>query len=241
MLRAYGLRRQGQESDASIRAKAAAAAAELEVAHQQGDSLTEEAMSEVLQDLEAPYRPNISAYNETAAQPKYSAADTFEVRLQAIEKEYELHPSDSIPAFKRLDIFSGQDERFAFRRAVSRIYELDSAEYIHSAKHVPLPDRTWETPFKAVAYQKAIQLNTAEEESKADKDDTPGYKLDPSMIRTRYPDGLPQGDHQYEVKRSRKRGKQDPLADVNPFDYEAPTIKDTHIWGVVSSAFCCSM
>jgi len=110
----------------------------------QPDSLVAEALSEVLQDLEAPYRPNVTSYDapttesyKEQSRPAYTATP---------DRDDETHPSALVANFRNLAIFSGQDERFAFRRAVSRLHEITSAEWHENIRHRPLEGayRTWE-------------------------------------------------------------------------------------------------
>jgi hypothetical protein len=95
------------------------------------DSLTEEAMSEVMQDLESPYRPNVSSYDSSssifnsdeARQEKKKVAAP-KRRVTTTGARADPHPSASTPSFKSLSIFTGEEERFAFKRAVSRVFEV---------------------------------------------------------------------------------------------------------------------
>jgi protein AFG1 len=65
-----------------------------------GDNpLAQDMMGEVMQDLEAPFRPNISSYTATAVNEN----------LEAAIKDAQ----SSAPAFRSLAIFTGQDEQFA--------------------------------------------------------------------------------------------------------------------------------
>ena len=81
-----------------------------------GDSLTEEMLGDVLQDLEAPYRPNISSYDATSEAKAYSEDKATKVDAVIDEswkgtaggKKYaEIHPSAATPAFQSLAIFTG--------------------------------------------------------------------------------------------------------------------------------------
>lgn len=100
------------------------------------DSLTEEAMSDVMLDLETPYRPNISSYDSSATIYNRDEANS-EVRVAPKRRvtttgaRPDPHPSASTPSFKSLSIFTGEEERFAFKRAVSRIFEVNDLLAIH--------------------------------------------------------------------------------------------------------------
>lgn len=64
-------------------------------------------MSEIVQDLISGSRPNVSAYQETSMMP------------------IPIHEAESsVASYAHLAIFTGQDEQYAFQRAVSRLHEL---------------------------------------------------------------------------------------------------------------------
>lgn len=96
-----------------------------EVAGEVSDSLVEEMLGDVQQDLDAPYRPNISTYEETARVAAYErdaarALDRAEKEEQLrrqlrrrLEQEARapIHPSAATPSFQNLAIFTGECER----------------------------------------------------------------------------------------------------------------------------------
>ncbi|KAG0145308.1 hypothetical protein CROQUDRAFT_107923 [Cronartium quercuum f. sp. fusiforme G11] len=70
------------------------------------DPMKQESMSEIVHDLLASHRPHVSTYSAPGAESR---------------------PSLDAPltdGYARLAIFTGQDEQYAFQRAVSRLYEL---------------------------------------------------------------------------------------------------------------------
>ena len=78
-------------------------------------------------DMSTPYRPNISTYtgrNEAEMVVKVPLVD---------------RPVDS----SKLTAFTGEDERFAFRRAVSRLYEMPSKRWWENQVHAPIKDLAW--------------------------------------------------------------------------------------------------
>ncbi|KAF7321848.1 Mitochondrial ATPase [Mycena kentingensis (nom. inval.)] len=72
------------------------------------------------------YRPNVSAYD-----------------TPQMERNNEPQPMTAM-ALDTLSIFSGQEEQFAFKRALSRLIEMTGSEYCATAKWAPLVDRAWE-------------------------------------------------------------------------------------------------
>ncbi|KAH9814488.1 AFG1-like ATPase-domain-containing protein [Melampsora americana] len=72
--------------------------------HEENDPIRSESMSEIIQDLISSPRPNISSYGPSNPLPSFS--------------------SGSGVRHETLAIFTGQDEQYAFQRAVSRLHEL---------------------------------------------------------------------------------------------------------------------
>ncbi|KAH9858488.1 AFG1-like ATPase-domain-containing protein [Lenzites betulinus] len=84
-------------------------------------------MAEAVGETQDVYRPNVSSYD-------------------APNMERERAPSAPL-ALDKLSIFSGKDEQFAFKRALSRLLEMTSASYARDEQWAPLPPsaRKWET------------------------------------------------------------------------------------------------
>lgn len=91
------------------------------------DSLTEEMIGDVAQDLEAPYRPNISSYDESDKVKAYERDEARKVeekksislaerreRQAAKRRPQPIHPSASTPSFQSLAIFTGTLFHFFF-------------------------------------------------------------------------------------------------------------------------------
>ncbi|SPO24735.1 related to ATPase family protein [Ustilago trichophora] len=72
-----------------------------------------ETLSEAMQDTEEGFRPNISAYSSD--RPSRSP---------------ETAKKDDKVGFKHLAIFSGEDERFSYQRAVSRLFEMSHPDWM---------------------------------------------------------------------------------------------------------------
>ncbi|CEQ38630.1 SPOSA6832_00097 [Sporobolomyces salmonicolor] len=198
------------------------------------DALTEEMLGDVQQDLEAPYRPNISAYDQSEGVAAYerdkARAEERKAAVDVLKKEdttkerQPIHPSAATPSFQ------SEEERFAFKRAVSRVHEMSSAEYLVTAIHQPLPPafRTWERSHSSAAAGSpaldpasppppaAAQHSIGPKEplpSGGESDKLSGV-LDPSDLRMKWPEGMPPGDKEVDV-----RG-------------DKPVLREEHVWGV---------
>ncbi|KAK7207204.1 AFG1-like ATPase-domain-containing protein [Myxozyma melibiosi] len=105
------------------------------------DSLELEMYSEVDLDLSSPYRPNVSAYDETEKEKTFATAAAPGV---ADGRETgEGQTSD----YTRASAFTGEDERFAFKRAISRLKEMTGSDaWWEQERWMPVDEavRTWE-------------------------------------------------------------------------------------------------
>lgn len=100
------------------------------------DATYSETIAEVYQDSAAPFRPNISSYHDTSSSSSSSAEidSDFGLLGQKID-------------FVNTSAFTGEDERFAYKRAASRLWEMCSASW-HSRTG---PPENWWTPLPAEA------------------------------------------------------------------------------------------
>ncbi|KAJ4995935.1 AFG1-like ATPase [Colletotrichum sp. SAR 10_66] len=100
-------------------AVAAAAAAGEEVVD--SDAIHSETIAEVYQDSAAPFRPNISFYDTELPTAKYDPDQDSD-----FGKLGHVGGGGGSPNFSNTAAFTGEDERFAYRRAASRLWELCS-------------------------------------------------------------------------------------------------------------------
>lgn len=138
-----------------------------------------ETFSEVYQDLTAPFRPNISSYADNV--------DTTHARMQGIlsqdaleddppnrvkrgasrsdhfemQREEESFGVRHMPDFTKTSAFTGEDEKFAYKRAASRLWEMCGAKWWARQEEgwwmpAPAEARRWE---RSVDEQKARQQN----------------------------------------------------------------------------------
>ncbi|TFY72585.1 hypothetical protein EVG20_g396 [Dentipellis fragilis] len=152
-------------------------------AHMDMDSIMAEAVSET-QDV---YRPNVASYD---------APQMAQARV-----------APSPLALETLSIFSGKDEQFAYKRALSRLLEMTSASYACEERWTPLPAhaRKWE--------RAAPNASTSFKGSKSARPPTSSDS----------DGGRSDRDAAYTGGR--------PLAD-RP---EAPRVREHHIWGIADS------
>ncbi|KII92426.1 hypothetical protein PLICRDRAFT_50808 [Plicaturopsis crispa FD-325 SS-3] len=103
---------------------------------QGGDVPMDPIMAESVTETQDIYRPNVAAYDA----PKMTEAP--------------VAPSTALP-LDTLSIFSGKDEQFAFKRALSRLLEMTSASYGQEEHWTPLPSssRQWERTVAAASSQ----------------------------------------------------------------------------------------
>ncbi|KAL7936643.1 AFG1-like ATPase domain-containing protein [Trichoderma chlorosporum] len=82
------------------------------------DATYSETVAEVYQDQISPFRPNVSYYDTRSATSKYDPDQDSDFGLQK-------RPVD----FGNTSTFTGEDERFAYKRAASRLWELCSVRW----------------------------------------------------------------------------------------------------------------
>ncbi|OLN82206.1 Lactation elevated protein 1 [Colletotrichum chlorophyti] len=117
---------------------AAAAAASEEVVS--SDAIHSETIAEVYQDQAAPFRPNVSYYDTNSPTSKYDPDQDSDFGRTG-------DASAATPNFSNTAGFIGEDERFAYRRAASRLWELCSAAW-HARGGEP---HDWWTPIPRAA------------------------------------------------------------------------------------------
>ncbi|KAI1806025.1 AFG1-like ATPase-domain-containing protein [Daldinia bambusicola] len=103
-----------------------------------GDAIHSETFAEVYQDTMSPFRPNISSYTDS----QNTDYDPDQDSDFGVEQKSKID-------FSNTNAFTGEDERFAYKRATSRLWELCGAQW-HSRTGdgwwQPLPPeaRHWE-------------------------------------------------------------------------------------------------
>ncbi|OCF73208.1 AFG1-family ATPase [Kwoniella mangroviensis CBS 8886] len=170
----------------------------LDLEESQVDEMTNDRIMEaesLSETLATPYRPNVSLYNTTTPAKK--------------EKE-KLKEKRSGSSFSVLGIWTGEDERFAYKRAVSRLIEMTTSPTYAAEEWLPLDEeaRTWEnsknpTTAHSTVRRASLGLGSAEK------------AIDDLAVEAGY--SRPEKLEKPDVK-ARK---------------PAPKIKEQHMWGVV--------
>ena len=117
------------------------------------DEVYPETFSEIYQDQTSPFRPNVSSYNASASPPSYApsplpsqAPKAASIRSILADEDSDFGPvygagrshgpsegapgagneigRQSGPDFSRTGAYTGEDERFAYKRARSRLWEM---------------------------------------------------------------------------------------------------------------------
>lgn len=96
------------------------------------DAVHSETYSEIYQDATSPFRPNISSYNnDTLAQDALEddPPNRFRRPGSSYTDERRLSDGSKAPDFANIGGLTGEDERFAVKRAESRIWEMCSGRW----------------------------------------------------------------------------------------------------------------
>lgn len=133
------------------------------------DAVHPETYSEIHQDLTSPFRPNISAYSPSTSLPMDSLEDDPPNRFRRPGSSYtdeRRTGSSAPPDFANLGGLTGEDERFAVKRAESRIWEMCSGAWWEKEdlwRPVPRESRHWEMERAAPAAAASEGTSTPED------------------------------------------------------------------------------
>jgi protein AFG1 len=126
---------------------------EEDLAARSDDAMHAETFAEMHQDATVPFRPNISSYEPNIRQqlrPDDAMEDDPPGRarssvLSHLSSQEQIQLVDNLLDFKHISSFVGEDEMFAYRRAVSRIWEMCSPKWWANTRWKPGSSRHWET------------------------------------------------------------------------------------------------
>ena len=133
-----------------------------EAEDEQAQSLDQEMFSEVHQDLSSPFRPNVASYEnndrettpekEQKEQKKHYGVNNNDESYISEDPSNKFFPQTKSTKpqqdFTKISAFTGEDERFAYKRAVSRLKEMTgSTRWVQENEWQPLDEdsRPWET------------------------------------------------------------------------------------------------
>jgi protein AFG1 len=125
---------------------------------QDSDAVYAETYSEIYQDLNSPFRPNISSYSSSSGSETTLSEDALEddppnrsLRADSSSTSSERSLSPGSPDFANIGGLTGEDEKFAVKRAESRIWEMCSGRWWEKFSEeegwyrpLPLEMRHWE-------------------------------------------------------------------------------------------------
>lgn len=117
------------------------------------DATYAETISEIYQDQTSPFRPNVSSYDPTFESAKGGLTHPDE------DSDFGPIPGKGHETGRTVDFgmassFTGEDERFAYKRARSRLWEMCGARW-HARmedgwwRPLPVETRRWERPIAA--------------------------------------------------------------------------------------------
>ena len=163
------------------------------------DGVYSETFAEIYQDTNAPFRPNISTYASSASEPNYAptTASAFTSTRSILADEdsdfgpvngagrgrgsgdglpgagHEMGRQETGPDFTKTGAYTGEDERFAYKRARSRLWEMCGSRWwarVEQGWWRPLDKslRTWESddshsPLTTIASKAQEAVGTEEQ------------------------------------------------------------------------------
>ncbi|CAE6347317.1 unnamed protein product [Rhizoctonia solani] len=164
---------------------------ELKGEHSEGRDNEQTMMEEALSEGNVVYRPNVSTYHPS---DKGSTAE---------RKHKNPSPGREGLSLKELSIFTGQEEKFAYSRATSRLVQMTSPKYAAQAVWQPL-----------TRAQQPWHVDTTSSHS-SNHGQIPTFATDEQIVEKDWAE-----EASYETQRSRK-GRPEP-----------PRLSENHAWGV---------
>lgn len=141
------------------------------------DAIHSETFAEAYQDSSAPFRPNVSFYDTSAATSKYDPDQDSDFGLADAKARAEQEEKRKKLDFGNTGAFTGEDERFAYKRAASRLWEMCGAQWHARSgdwwRPLPVEARHWERG--AVSKPRKIDIHA---DGKAGSDVTMGPSVE---------------------------------------------------------------
>lgn len=107
------------------------------------DAIHSETIAEAFQDAQSPFRPNISTYGDSSSaasayDPDHDFGSDFGLDPGKQQQQQQQQQKPRID-FSNTSAFTGEDERFAYKRAASRLWELCGTQW-----HARTGDGWWQ-------------------------------------------------------------------------------------------------
>ncbi|UZJ52418.1 hypothetical protein CBS101457_001738 [Exobasidium rhododendri] len=185
---------------------------------QTSDLIQSETLSEAMQDTEEGFRPNISAYGSSVER-----GSRVEPGRESRQQEEDRKSSSKKGSARNLSIFSGQEEQFAYQRAVSRLWEMSHSSWSNTSWKPLLEGDmdAWSSMQHHELKAKAPSTTTTTTLSSA----TSQYHDGPSdLSREQASSDFADEASYFNVAKDDKRR--------NTRDAGPPVLSEAHIWGV---------
>ncbi|KAH7360000.1 mitochondrial ATPase [Pyrenochaeta sp. MPI-SDFR-AT-0127] len=200
------------------------------------DAVYPETYSEIFQDLNSPFRPNISSYS-TDRLAEDALEDDPPNRARhlgsSFTDERRIHPGT--PNFADIGGLTGEDERFAVKRAESRIWEMCSGRWWDRAS--PATENSTEESEATMDWWRPLPISSRHWEHPS----TPSSPLPDSRPAVPLPASLPPNVKvlsKEELEKDRQKELEDMFAhDASPFRTHPdapPKFSWTHAWGMMT-------
>lgn len=122
------------------------------------DVQDEEMFARTTIDMTSPYRPNVSTYDQEHTATHNEVTNSIFTNADSSINTTQGNPVN----FKDLKAFTGEDEKFAYKRAVLRIKEMVGSDtWRNASRWVPIDDsmRPWETETDSIDHHSVGSLN----------------------------------------------------------------------------------
>jgi protein AFG1 len=188
------------------------------------DAVYPETYSEIYQDATSPFRPNVSSYSSDVL-----AADALEddppnrarTPGSSYTDERRLSDGSKVPDFANIGGLTGEDERFAVKRAESRIWEMCSMRWWDRATSSSAQNTPSSTPEPHVSWWRPLPLSSRHWERPSIAQSIPNATALPPNVKI--------------LSKDEQQGQLFPHG-ASPFRTHPdapPKIDWTHVWGTV--------
>jgi len=199
----------------------------------ENDAVYPETYSEIYQDLNSPFRPNISSYSGGVSLAEDALEDDPPNRTReagsSFTDERRLGPGS--PDFANIGGLTGEDEKFAVKRAESRIWELCSRSWWDKASSVPVEEWWRPIPFESRHWERPSRVSSSSDAAAAAATTTASPSLSALPPNTKILS-------EDELEKDRQAAMQDLFKHgASPFRTHPdapPKFAWTHAWGMMT-------